>query len=150
MGTGTMNTLRRILHGERGDLDDLPGWTILAVTALMLIGVIVYIGRGANAANTVQAASYAAARDASLSRDAESAVVHGKDAADAALSGNVNCENLDVTISGNGLHTGLGETGIVTATVSCKINTSDVFPLIPGSITISKTSHSPVDPYRQR
>lgn len=146
-----MKTIRRIIRNEAGDLDDLPGWTILALTSLTLIGLIVYAGRGGAAANTVQAAAYAAARDASISRTMEEAVPHAQTAAVVALGNNVTCIDLDIVIGGNGLSTGIGQTGTITATVACTIATADIsFPGMPGSIVITKTATSPVDPYRER
>ncbi|WP_234058061.1 hypothetical protein [Microbacterium sp. NFH-22A-Y] len=151
MGAGTMKTIRHIIHDESGDLDDLPGWTILALAAVTLFGLIICVGRGGAAANTIQAAAYAAARDASISRTVEEAVPHAQAAAATALGGNVTCIDLDVEIGGNGLSTGIGQTGTVTATVTCTIATSDIsFPGVPGSVTITKTASSPVDPYRER
>ncbi len=147
-----MNIIKRILHDDRGDLDDLPGWTILSIFAIALISMGILFGRAGVVENTVQAAAYAAARDASLSRGAD-AVPHAISAAQVALGDNVTCTDLDVTVGGNGLSTGLGEAGTVSATVTCVVSYSDlVFPglQLPGSFTVTKTAHSPVDPYRER
>jgi Flp pilus assembly protein TadG len=152
MGAGTVKLIRRILRNERGDVDDMPALAILLIGIVVpLIGIVVFMGRYGMADNSIQSAASAAARDASLSRTEADAVPHATSAADTALAGNVNCSTLDVSIEGNGLHTALGQTGTVSATVRCTINTSDLsFPLIPGSMTITKTAVSPVDPYRQR
>jgi hypothetical protein len=152
MGAGTVKLIRRILRNERGDVDDMPALAILLIGIIVpLIGIVVFMGRYGMADNTIQSAAAAAARDASLSRTEADAVPHATAAADTALAGNVNCATLDVSIGGNGLHTALGQTGTVSATIRCTINTSDLsFPLIPGSMTITKTAISPVDPYRQR
>lgn len=151
MGPSTVNTIRRILRDERGEIEDLPGFTILVVGILCpLLAVVIFMGRYGLADNSIQSAAAAAARDASLSRSTD-ATAHAQTAAQMALNGNVTCESLDVEIGGNGLYTTLGQSGIVTATITCRLNTSDLtFPLIPGSITITKTAASPVDPYRQR
>ncbi|MDZ5146340.1 hypothetical protein [Microbacterium testaceum] len=134
-------------------MEDVPAWTILTLMTFVLISMIVVFGRAASGDNAVQAAAYAAARDASLSRGSD-AVPHAIDAANRALGGNVKCAALNVTLGGNGLSTGLGQTGTVTATVSCTVSYTDlVFPGVsglPGSFTISKTATSPVDPYRER
>ncbi|CAQ03316.1 hypothetical protein ACR799_08020 [Clavibacter sepedonicus] len=147
-----MNALRRALRDERGEVEEVPAVAIVLVGVILpLIGVIMFMGRYGTADNTVASAAAAAARDASLSRTAVEAVPHAKAAAVRALEGNVSCASLDLSIGGNGLSTRLGETGTVTATVRCTINTSDlVFPLIPGSMTITQTATSPVDPYRER
>jgi Flp pilus assembly protein TadG len=147
-----MTLIRRLLRTERGDVEDIPGLAILLVGVVApLILVVIFMGRFGLADNSVQGAAAAAARDASLSRTASEAVPHAKAAATTALSGNVKCVSLDISIGGNGLSTALGETGTVSATITCTISNSDLaFPLIPGTTTITKTALSPVDPYRQR
>lgn len=140
----------RILRDERGDIDEVPVWTVTALGTLTLILFVVFVGRAAYASNTIQAAANAAARDASISRTAEIAVPNAQAVAYASLGG-VTCIDSDVQIGGNGLSTGLGQTGTVTATITCTINMSDlVIPGAPGSLTITKTATSPVDPYRAR
>jgi hypothetical protein len=147
-----MNVLRRVLRDESGEVEDIPGLAIVLVGILCpLIAVVIFMGRYGLADNTVQSAAAAAARDASLSGSASDAVPHAKEAAQVALAGNVKCESLNVVIGGDGLSTTLGQTGTVTATITCQIATADLaFPLIPGSLTITETAASPVDPYRQR
>lgn len=147
-----INTLRCFIRDERGEIDEIPAWTIYALISLAMIGMIFLFARFASADNTVQAASFAAARDASLSRAAD-AVPHAVAAAHAALGDNVDCTDVDVRIGGDGLHTALGQSGTVSATVSCRISISDFFLLgapVPGSFTVTHTAHSPVDPYRER
>jgi hypothetical protein len=152
MGASTMmKTIRRIVLDERGDLEDLPPVTVMIVAAMIpILGIGVFLGRYGLTDNSVQSAAFAAARDASMSRGSD-AVPHAKEAAQLALGDNTHCASLDVTIGGNGLSTGLGQTGTVTATITCRINTGDLsIPGIPGSMTITKTASSPVDPYRER
>ncbi|GAA4492314.1 hypothetical protein [Microbacterium panaciterrae] len=144
--------IRRLLRGERGGLEDVPGWAMMCLVAIALISLIALLGRGAAINNTVQAAAFAAARDASLSRGGD-AVPHAIAAANTSLSGNVICQSLHVEIGGNGLHTGLGQAGTVSATITCVVSYGDlVFPgwNLPGTFTVTKTEHSPVDPYRER
>lgn len=149
----SLRTLTRRAADDRGDIDDVPAWTLMALVAIVMISTIFLFARAAAATNSVQAAAYAAARDASLSRAAD-AVPHAITAARQALDGDVNCTDLNVTIGGNGLHTGLGQAGVVSATVSCTISYTDlILPGLhglPGAFTVTKTAHSPVDPYRQR
>lgn len=153
MGASTMkNFLRRMLRDDRGELEDLPGWTILTIGGIMLVGMVVLLGRHGYVVNTVQAAAYAAARDASISR-ADDAVPHAITAAQTVLGDNVECIDLNVTIGGDGLHTNLGEAGTVSATIQCTISYSDLaMPglQLPGTFTVEATAHSPVDPYRAR
>jgi len=147
-----MRILRSIVSDERGDVEDIPGLAIVLVGILCpLIAVVIFMGRYGLADNTVQSAAAAAARDASLSGSSTEAVAHARVAAELALSSNVSCQSLDVLIGGDGLQTTLGQTGTITATITCRIATADLsFPLIPGSLTITQTAASPVDPYRQR
>lgn len=147
-----MNTLKRILRDETGDIEDLPALTILIVGIILpMLGVVLFAGRFGLASNSVQSAASAAARDASLSRTAADAVPHAQAAAVAALSGTVNCSALDTDIQADGLNTALGQTGAVSATITCTIDNSDLlFALIPGSTTITKNATSPIDPYRER
>jgi hypothetical protein len=152
MGASTMARMKRLLNDDRGELEDLPGLAILLVGIICpLLAVVLFMGRFGLAANSVQSAAAAAARDASLSRSSTEAIPHARTAAEIALEGNVDCVPLDVTIGGNGLSTRLGETGTVSATITCTISNSDLaFPLIPGTTTVIRTAISPVDPYRQR
>jgi hypothetical protein len=152
MGASTMTLFRRVLEQERGETEDLPGLTILLVGVICpLLGVVLFMGRYGLADNSVQAAAAAAARDASLSRTMVDAVPHAKTAATIALQGHVTCASLHIDIGGDGLSTQLGQTGTVTATITCTISNTDLaFPLIPGTTTITRSASSPVDPYRQR
>jgi hypothetical protein len=147
-----MTILSHILRAERGEVEDIPGLAIVLVGILCpLVAVVIFMGRYGLADNSVQSAAAAAARDASLSGSASDAVPHATQAAEVALFGNVTCQNLNVVIGGDGLQTTLGQTGTVTATITCRVSTADLsFPLIPGSVTITETAASPVDPYRQR
>lgn len=143
--------LHRLWRDETGDIDDVPGYTIMVIGTMLLIGVLIFLGRGISAHNNVQAAAWAAARDASLARSTDQAVQHGIDAANAVLDVNETCTTQTTTITGNGLTTGLGETGTVTATVTCTVSMANLaFPGIPGQIVVTKTASSPVDPYRER
>ncbi|MCS0644131.1 MULTISPECIES: hypothetical protein [Curtobacterium] len=146
-----MRTIRRILRDERGDVEDLPPVTIIIIGAMVpIVAFGIFLGRYGLTDNSVQSAAFAAARDASMSRGTD-AVAHATEAAQLALGDNAHCASLDVTIGGNGLSTSLGQTGTVTATITCRINTADLsVPFIPGSMTITKTASSPVDPYRER
>lgn len=148
-----ISPIRRLLADERGEIEELPAWTIYALVSLAMVSVIFLFGRAGSTDNAVQAAAYAAARDASLSR-AGDAVPHAISAAQTAIGDNVACTNLDVAIGGNGLTTGLGEAGTVSATVTCTISYTDLFLPglvgLPGSFTVTKTAFSPVDPYRER
>lgn len=144
--------LRHLLRDDRGEIEDLPMWAISVIIGIMLLGVGILFFRSGSAQNVVQSAAYAAARDASLSRGGD-AVSHAITAAQRSLGTDVKCTTLDVKITGNGLTTGLGEAGTVTATVTCTVSYADIvlpgLPL-PGAFTVTKSATSPVDPYRER
>ena len=147
-----MTQIRRLLRDERGDIADLPAYTILVIGVFIpFLAVIFILGRFANAENTVQAAAAAAARDASLSRDTITAATNAEAAAALVLSNNVNCRSTGIQIDDSGLRTALGQTGLVSATVNCTISYTDLLlPGLPSQTTITKTAISPVDPYRER
>lgn len=145
-----MKRLRTLLRSEDGDIEEIPAWSILIVFMIMLGSVVFFVGRGVGTAQSVQAASWAAARDASLSRSQAAAIPNAHQAAALALS-DTPCVSLEVEITGNGLTTRLGEVGTVTARVTCTVSTGDIlFPGLPGTITVTKEATSPVDPYRER
>jgi len=143
--------LRRLWRDERGDVEDIPVAAIVGVGILVpLIAVIIALGRYGLAENTVQAAASAAARDATLSSSTQTAAPNARAAAERALAGQP-CTNLNVDIYGDGLHTTLGQTGTISATISCTISNAQLlFPLLPGQWTITETATSPIDPYRER
>lgn len=145
--------LRQVIRDERGDLDDAPGLAVTIPAVLFVVFAFVLIfGQYANTMNQVQSAAFAAARDASLSGDADSAAPHAVDAAKATLAaGGIECSPLEVTVDAAALATPLGETGNVTATVSCTVQFSTIeLPGVPTSTTITQTAASPTDPYRER
>lgn len=147
-----MRLLRRILRDERGDIEDLPGGTIIIIGIVIpLVTLVYFMGRYGAAETAVQSAASAAARDASLTRTAADAVPNARAAAERVVGDNVRCAGLDIQVDDDGLRTGLGQTGTVSATVVCDVATADLlFPLMPGSFRIESTAVSPVDPYRQR
>lgn len=141
---------RRVLTDERGS--NAAEIVIIAPIVVMLILVLVTAGRTASADNATQSAAFAAARAASLSRDTATAATAAQDAAQRAMDhSGINCLTLTVDLNASGLNTPLGTTGIVTASVHCTVNLSDIsLPGIPGSRTMSSTATSPVDAYRER
>ncbi|KDA06949.1 membrane protein [Microbacterium sp. CH12i] len=141
---------RRLFSDERGS--NAAEIVIIAPVIAMLILVLVAAGRTALADNATQSASFAAARAASLSRDAGTATTAAKQAAQRAMNhAGIACLTLTVDIDISGLNTPLGTTGEVTTSVHCNVNLSDIsLPGIPGNRTMSSTATSPVDAYRER
>lgn len=141
---------RRLLADERGS--NAAEIVIIAPIVAMLILVLVAAGRTALADNATQSASFAAARAASLSRDTTTANTAAQDAAQRAMTNaGITCLTLTVNVDTSGLNAPLGTTGEVSASVSCDVNLSDIsLPGIPGNRTMTSTSTSPVDAYRER
>src|SRR5690606_6335671 len=141
---------QRLLADERGS--NAAEIVIIAPVIAMLILVLVAGGRTALADNATQSAAYAAARAASLSRHASTAVTNAEDAARRAMSqSGISCTTLTVNVNASGLNTAIGTTGTVSASVNCVVSLADItLPGIPGSRTMSSSAASPVDAYRER
>lgn len=146
--------LRTLLIRGRGD--DRGSSTlelaIWGVPLLLVIGLLVVGGRLALAGNAVQGAAFAAAREATLTRDSAQAQSSGEAGANFSLDSNgVNCISRSVVVDTSAFNQPLGTTGTVTATLTCTVNLSDAgLPGLPGAVDITRTATSPVDPYRER
>lgn len=142
--------LRRARSDERGS--NAAEIVMLVPTIALLIGVLVAGGRTVHADNSTQSAAMAAARAASLSRDDTAANANAQDAAWRAMNNSdINCTSLNVKVETAGLSAPVGTTGIVSATVTCTVDLSDItLPGIPGARDITSSADSPVDAYRLR
>lgn len=151
-----MKRIRQLIHrirvDERGEVEDAPVLVILVVGILFLLGAFLFIfAQFANANNQVQAAAFAAARDASLNGTVSQAGNVARAAAVQSLQNNIQCSSLDVKIDDSGLRTALAQTGSVSATVTCTVQFRTLLlPFMPSGTTIVKTAQSPIDPYRER
>lgn len=125
---------------------------ILGFTLILVVTALVIAGRIGGAQNAVQSAATAAAREASLARTETIARVNGDEAVTTSLQNNgIRCASTRTDLNLAGFTTALGTPGIVTATVTCTVDVSAVsVPGLPGSFTVTRSSQSPVDPYRQR
>jgi len=156
MRSPRLHRLHRLLHrlryDERGEVEDVPALILLLLTVLVPLTAFLFVlGQYGNAGSMVQAAAFAAARDASLSGTTVDAQTHARDAAAQSLSGNLRCDDMAVTLDDSGLNTTLGQTGSVSATVTCTVPFLAIrLPGIPLSATITQTATSPIDPYRER
>ena len=126
---------------------------LIAPIILILIGLIIAAGRTSIAQGAVDAAARAAARQASIAPTeglAEQAALSG---ARAALSSDgLDCRPT-VSLPGLGVAFGTqpGQPAQVHARVVCVVRLSDLaVPGVPGSITLTSTFTSPLDPYRSR
>lgn len=135
---------------ERGD--GSVSLVIVAPALVFFVAFLLVAGRIALAGNAVQSAAHAAARDASLSRDAGMAQGAAQAAAVRALEQQgVYCTSMQVAVDTSGLVAPLGQPGTVSATVTCVADLASVgAPGLPGSKTLTATGVSPVDQFRQR
>lgn len=137
-------------HSDRGSAS--AELVLLAGLVLMFALACVGFGRLALANMTVQSAVSAAAREASLARTDSEAQTSAHDTANAALnSSGIYCRALTVTVDTSGMNVPLGQVGMVSSTITCDVELSDIaLPGLPGSKQMTATASSPVDPYRER
>ncbi|WP_043242343.1 TadE/TadG family type IV pilus assembly protein [Streptomyces violaceusniger] len=125
---------------------------VLAPVLIGILGLMIAFGRIADADGAVDSAARAAARAASLERDAGTAQAEAQSAATHSLDGDgVTCQTSSVTVDTSGYALDVGEEASVTATISCTANLSDIgLPGLPGSKTLTASWTSPIDTYRGR
>jgi Flp pilus assembly protein TadG len=125
---------------------------VIAPGIIALLCLMIAFGRVTDADGAVDAAAHAAARAASLERDATSAQNQARSAAENSLSGDgVSCQSTDVTVDTSGYSLDVGQTATVTATISCTAPLSDIaLPGLPGSKILTASFTSPIDTYRGR
>lgn len=100
----------------------------------------------------MKSAAAEAARAASIARSAGEAAGGASAAASASLTNQgVKCASQSVSIDAGAFGLPIGTPGVVSATVTCMVDMSDLsLPGIPGSRTLTHTSTSPLDTYRGR
>ncbi|MGO0577122.1 TadE family protein [Ornithinimicrobium panacihumi] len=125
---------------------------VLAPVLLLFVMAVIFAGRWAMAQMAVQSAAAEAARAASIARSAGEAVGGASAAASASLTNQgVKCASQSVSIDAGAFGLPIGTPGVVSATVTCVVDMSDLsLPGIPGSRTLTHTSTSPLDTYRGR
>jgi Flp pilus assembly protein TadG len=126
---------------------------MLAPVILFLIGFVIAAGRVSVANGAVAAAARDAARQASIAPNRAAAGQAAVSSADAALRDDgLDCDPI-VTTPGLDVAFGsqIGTSAVVTAKVTCDVKLSDLtVPGLPGSISLTSTFSSPLDPYRSR
>lgn len=124
---------------------------ILAPVIVLLICMVIAAGRVAIAKGSVDAAARDAARQASIARSPDAARAAAIASARAELAGDgLNC-NPRVFVDTSQFGTPLGQPASVSATVFCRVSLSGlVLPGLPGSLPLSFTFRSPLDPFRGR
>ncbi|MFF4748143.1 TadE/TadG family type IV pilus assembly protein [Streptomyces sp. NPDC001268] len=143
----------RRLRAARGDRGSYALETaVLAPVMIGLLLLLVAFGRVVDADGTVDSAARAAARAASLERDARAAQAKAQDAANRSLHGEgVTCRTSSVVVDTAGYALDIGAEANVTATISCTAHLSDIgLPGLPGTKTLTASWTSPLDTYRGR
>lgn len=125
---------------------------IWAPVLLLIMSVIIYAGRVAQAQQTVQAAAGEAARAASAAADRYQAGVEAKTAAAAAMeSSGLRCGSSSVAVDTGQWALPAGRAGTVTATIECDVSLHDLIaPGIPGHRVVRGDATSVLDTYRER
>ncbi|PVC82013.1 TadE/TadG family type IV pilus assembly protein [Streptomyces sp. CS014] len=148
--SGRLRSARGGLRRDRGSYS--LETAILAPVMISLLLLMVAFGRVTEADGAVDSAARAAARAASLERDAGSAQSAALAAADRSLHGEgITCTVSSVEIDTGGFSLDLGVDAVVTATIACTANLSDIgLPGLPGAKTLTASWSSPIDTYRGR
>jgi Flp pilus assembly protein TadG len=125
---------------------------VLAPVLLVLIGVAIVGGRIQIAGGAIEGAAHDAARAASIARTAAEAQASARAAAGATLNqGGLHCVSLTVTVDTAGFAVPVGEPAVVSATVTCVVDFSDlVADGLPGSKSLTATFVSALDTFRTR
>jgi Flp pilus assembly protein TadG len=146
----TRPCLLRRLRQDRGSY--ALETAVLAPVLIIVLGLMIAFGRVTDAEGAVDSAAHAAARAASLERDAGTAQTAAQDAVSRSLDGDgVTCQTSNVAIDTSGYATDVGEAATVTATISCTATLSDIgVPGLPGAKTLTASWTSPIDTYRAR
>jgi hypothetical protein len=126
---------------------------LLAPVILALIGLVVAAGRVSTAQGAVDAAAHDAAREASLAPSQAAAQTAATGSANAALSADgLDCDPVvSLPNLGAAFGTPIGQPAEIKATVRCTVSLARLLvPGLPGSMSLSSTFSSPLDPYRSR
>ncbi|WP_331758259.1 TadE/TadG family type IV pilus assembly protein [Streptomyces anulatus] len=145
-----LRTARQGLRRDRGSY--ALETAVLAPVTIGLLLLMIAFGRVTDADGAVDSAARAAARAASLERDAGTAQSAARAAADRSLQGEgITCTTSSVDIDTAGYALDLGVDATVTATIACTADLSDIgLPGLPGAKTLTASWSSPIDTYRGR
>lgn len=125
---------------------------VIAPGLLALLGLVLLAGRIQAASSAVEQASAAAARTASISRDARAAQASAQQTVrDSLADQGVACRSLSTEVDVTGFGTEVGQPAGVSVRVACALPLSDVaVPGMPGERKITASASSPLDRYRAR
>lgn len=137
--------------GDRGSASlELVIW---GPVLLLIVSVIIYAGRVAQAGLTVESAAGEAARAATVADNRAQANTRAEAAAAAALSSaGLKCASVSVSVDTSEWNRPAGQPARAEATVSCRVALGDLIGpgLIPGSRVVSSTATSALDTFRTR
>ncbi|WP_028048828.1 TadE/TadG family type IV pilus assembly protein [Cellulomonas sp. URHD0024] len=143
-----MRLTRTQLHGDNGSYT--IELAVLAPALILLLGALVLAGRVQTTSSAIDQAARAAARDASLARDANSARAVATQAAQRELAQTA-CLSIVVQVNTTGFAAPTGQDGTVTTSVACTVSMDDLaIPGLPGARTLTAHASSPLDRYRSR
>ena len=136
--------------GERGAVS--VELALLAPALLLLLSFAILAGRTQIAEGAVQEAARAAAREASLARDAATAAALAGAQAEGTLAAqDLRCQRTTFEVDTAGFQTPPGQPGDVTVAITCVVGMADLLaPGLPGAVTVAASFTSPVDAYRER
>lgn len=124
------------------------------IAPFVMTGILLIFAAGtvARADSTVDAAAYAAARAASISRTSGDAQSQARIVADSTLSSRgLNCSPTSLSVDTSGFGVPVGQPAAVTVELSCTVPLSHlVVPGLPGSKTVKASAVSSIDTYRGR
>jgi Flp pilus assembly protein TadG len=125
---------------------------VLAPALLALLGLVIVAGRIAAAGSAVEQAATAAARAASLARDARSGQVQADRIARSSLRDQgITCAPVAASVDVAGFAVAVGRPASVSVRVSCAVPLADLaFPGMPGTREVSAEMTSPLDRFRGR
>jgi Flp pilus assembly protein TadG len=125
---------------------------VLAPAMLAMLGLVIVAGRVSAAGSAVEQAAAAAAREASLARDARSAQVRASRVAAASLADQgIVCASQTSELDLAEFGVPVGSPASVTVRVSCAVPLADVVvPGMPGSRVLTASMTSPIDSFRSR
>jgi hypothetical protein len=142
-------SLARRAGAVRGEAGSVAAEVAIAVSILVAVlvfaGVLVY--RGVDARLRLDGVAHEAARAASLTRTPAAAAQAARQTATASLAAaGVDCGHPGVSVDTSDFVAG----GVVTVTVSCRLDLSDAAALLAvgDNRTLTATSSSPLDVYR--
>ena len=118
----------------------------------LFVGLIIFGGRTSATHQSLESAAAAAARTASIARDAGTAQAGARQTAIASINNQqLGCRSVDVEVDTTDFNKQPGQAGEVTVRVSCRLDLSDLaVPGVPGSRVLSATMSSPIDTWRER